>query len=281
MSRPMAEVATGQGPGGRAGTLDAVGITALLHWWKLAGVDTPTADDARSWLAPEPRIAAPSEPAPPEPAPSEPAPAQPAPARPAPARLNPARSPLPLPTDPLWDSVDSLEALAASVRADHPRAPFADGNPASGLMLMGEAPSAEDLRSGRPFSGPAGQFLDRMLTAIGLDRTGCYITLLCPRKRAAGPPSPDDIAADLPLACAHIRLAAPRHILLLGANPVQALTGNPAAISRIRGTWLEVDAGAGPIPALATFNPAYLLRRPEEKAHAWADLLALKHRLSK
>jgi DNA polymerase len=61
---------------------------------------------------------------------------------------------------------------------------------------------------------------------------------------------------------------------------VQALTGETTPISRVRGNWLSVDAGAGPVPALATFNPAYLLRRPEEKARAWADLLALKHRLS-
>jgi DNA polymerase len=147
-------------------------------------------------------------------------------------------------------------------------------------MILGEAPSADDLRTGRPFSGPAGQFLDRMLAAIGLDRSGCRIALLCPRKPTPGTPSPDEIAADLALTRAHIRLAAPRHILLLGANPVQALTGNATPITRVRGSWLQVDAGAGPVPALATFNPAYLLRRPEEKARAWADLLALKHRLS-
>jgi DNA polymerase len=255
----MAEVALGSGSGGRADTLDTAGIAALLHWWKLAGVDTPTADEARSWLAPEPTIAAPL---------------------PEPVRPALTRSPTPVRADPAWDSLDSLEALAAKVRADHARAPLADGNPASGLMIFGEAPSADDLQTGRPFSGPAGQFLDRMLAAIGLDRSGCYIALLCPRKPTPGAPSPDEIAADLALTRAHIRLAAPRHILLLGANPVQALTGNTTAISRVRGTWLQVDAGTGPIPALATFNPAYLLRRPEEKARAWADLLALKHRLS-
>ena len=64
------------------------------------------------------------------------------------------------------------------------------------------------------------------------------------------------------------------------ANPVQALTGVDDPISRVRGTWLNLDAGAGTVPALATFNPAYLLRRPEEKARAWADLLALKHRIT-
>jgi DNA polymerase len=261
----MADIALGAGPGSAAATLDAAGIAALLHWWKLAGVDTPTADVATSWLLPEPQAATPE---------PEATPAQPAPRTPAP------RAAIPVRPDPVWDSFDSLEALTAKIRADHPSAPFADGNPASGLMLIGEAPSAEDLQTGRPFSGPAGQFLDRMLAAIGLDRSSAYVALLCPRKPSAGAPSPDEIAADLALARAHIRLAAPRHILLLGANPVQALTGTGTAISRIRGSWLEVDAGQGAIPALATFNPAYLLRRPEEKARAWADLLALKHRLS-
>ena len=66
----------------------------------------------------------------------------------------------------------------------------------------------------------------------------------------------------------------------MGANPVQALAGETAPITRVRGSWLSVDAGGGPVPALATFNPAYLLRRPEEKARAWADLLALKHRIT-
>ncbi len=258
----MAEVAPGSGPDSGAATLDAGGIAALLHWWKLAGVDTPTAEAATSWLAPEPQVIAPEPDA-------APAPRQPAP-----------RAAIPVRPDPVWDSFDSLEALTAKVRADHPRAPFTDGNPESCLMILGEAPSADDLQSGRPFSGPAGQILDRMLAAIGLDRTGCTIALLCPRKPTPGAPSPDEIAADLALTRAHVRLMAPRHILLLGANPVQALTGNRTAITQIRGSWLTVDAGAGPIPALATFNPAYLLRRPEEKARAWADLLALKHRLS-
>ena len=252
-------------PGSVSETLTAAGIAALLHWWKLAGVDTPTADDPTSWLAPEPAFAAPE----PDAAPDRPA-----------LRAPAASAAIPVRADPVWDSFETLDALAAKIRADHSRAPFADGNAASGLMIIGEAPSADDLQTGRPFSGPAGQFLDRMLAAIGIDRTSSYIALLCPRKPTPGAPSPDEIAADLALARAHIRLAGPRHILLLGANPVQALTGTPTPISRIRGTWLNVDAGAGSIPALATFNPAYLLRRSEEKARAWADLLALKHRLS-
>lgn len=154
-------------------------------------------------------------------------------------------------------------------------APFADGNPDSRLMILGEAPSAEDLRTGRPFTGPAGMLLDKMLAAIGLDRSSAYITLLCPEKPVPGTPTPDEIAAAMPLMRAHLRLAAPRLILLLGQNPMQALTGETTAISKVRGRWLAVQE----TPALATFNPAYLLRRPEEKAKAWADLLAFRKRV--
>jgi len=249
-----------------AGGLNQAGLASLLRWWKLAGVDTLVADIPSPWLQPAgaARTALPVVPA---------------------LRTRPMAAPAPIRQDPVWDSVGTLEALLQKVKAENPRAPFADGNPASGLMLIGEAPSAEDLQTGRPFSGPAGQFLDRMLAAIGIDRTSSYIALLCPRKPTAGAPGPDEIAADLALTRAHIRLVAPRLILLLGAIPVHTLTGNQAPIGRVRGSWLEVDVGAGPergpIPALATFNPAYLLRQRAEKAHAWADLLALKHRLSR
>lgn len=232
-------------------------IAALMDWWKLAGADTAVAEEATPWLRAE---------AAPEPAAAFAAPTS-------------TVAPRPVADSTDWSAIPTLDALRELVLAQSPNAPFADGNAASGLLILGEAPSAEDLRSGRPFSGPAGVFLDRMLAAIGMDRTSAYISLLCPRRRVPGPPPPDAIVADLELTRAHIRLAAPRLILLLGANPVQALTGSADPISRLRGSWLGVDAGAGTIPALATFNPAYLLRRPEEKAKAWADLLALRRRL--
>lgn len=233
-------------------------IAALMEWWKLAGADVSVGAEAMPWLA------------------AESAPETAPPTFEAPAAITRPRA---AESAAEWSAFQTLEALAERLRAETPNLPFADGNPASGLMIFGETPSAEDLRSGRPFSGPAGIFLDRMLASIGLDRTRAYIALLCPRRRVPGPPPPDAIAADLELTRAHIRLAAPRLILLMGANPVQALAGDASPISRIRGNWLSVDAGAGGIPALATFNPAYLLRRPEEKAKAWADLLALRRRL--
>ena len=235
-------------------------IAAILDWWKLAGVDTVVGADPVPWFQ-QAEAEAIFE-----------APKQRPPARQAPV-ARPAE-------EAWWSAATTLQDLSGQMAARHPRAPFADGNPQSGLMILGEAPSAEDLKTGKPFSGPAGQFLDRMLAAIGVDRSGCYIALLCPRRRIPGPPTPDDIAEDLALTLAHVRLTRPRHLLLMGANPVQALAGETAPITRVRGSWLSVDAGGGPVPALATFNPAYLLRRPEEKARAWADLLALKHRIT-
>lgn len=246
-------------------------VAALLQWWALSGADTLTGDAPASWLsAPEAMITR-------EMASGELADA--------PHRQNrvsaiqrPAAAPIPAGAD-MFADVKSLADLHAMVKSRHPNAPFADGNPASGIMILGEAPSAEDLRTGRPFTGPAGLLLDRMLAAIGLDRAGCYIALLAPLRRVPGPPPPDAIASDLPLARAHIRLAAPRNLLLLGAAASQTMTGNTTSIGKLRGSWLQVDAGNGPVPALATFNPAYLLRRPEDKALAWADLLAFRQRL--
>ena len=247
------------GVDGTASTSLAAGeLAALLGWWNLAGADTPVTDVARPWLGLQPAAAI-------------------AAARTITASTATTEPPPPA-ADPQWAGFETLAALRAAVLKEVPNAPFADGNAESGVMLLGEAPSADDLASGRPFSGPAGRFLDRMLAAIHLDRTSCYISLLCPRRAVAGTPPPEAIAADLELTRAHIRLANPRLVVLLGAKPVRALTTETAPIGRIRGQWLAID-GDRPIPALATFNPAYLLRRPEEKTKAWADLLALQQRL--
>ncbi|MGL6044541.1 MAG: uracil-DNA glycosylase family protein, partial [Sandaracinobacteroides sp.] len=185
---------------------DPDAAAALLDWWKLAGVDTAVADRPASWFTPA-DLSTPADHSTPTALP----------ATDLPATRHPAAASSRPPADAsTWAGLATLAELEARVRADAPRAPFADGDPASGLMILGESPSAEDLRTGRPFSGPAGRFLDRMLAAIGIDRTGCYIGLLCPRRARPGAPDADDIAFDLPLTRAHIRLVAPRHILLLG-----------------------------------------------------------------
>jgi DNA polymerase len=173
-------------------------------------------------------------------------------------------------------SAPTLGEFLDRFRALHPGAPIADGVAERGILIIGEGPSAEDLRTGRPFTGPAGRLLDRMLAAIGLDRNGCYIVLAAPRRLIPGPVPAEALAADRAVTVAHIRLAAPRLILMLGGPASTLLTGNPAPIGRQRGQWQDVDR----VPALPTYNPAYLLRRPDAKREAWADLLSFQRRLS-
>ncbi len=247
------------------------GAAALVDWWRLAGHDCYLGAPPRPW-----RRATPAAPA------ARHAATRSAPARPAAAPAAPPPRPAPAPPPlPGLDEVQSLAALEALVRASAPHAVFADGNPASGAMLMGEAPSARDLETRRPFTGPAGQLLDRMLAAIGRSRTSAYISLLVCRQPVPGTPHDESIAADLPIARAHIRLVRPRALLLLGAAATRALTGIDAPITRLRGTWLEVSLGDGTsVPALATTNPAYLLRAPQAKREAWADLLSFARRLA-
>lgn len=249
---------------------------ALLGWWVLAGVDTAVRARPVPWL--DLGEEAPTEAA----APPERANAGSArerPAVPLPPRADRPAEPA---TRSAWqglDRFDTLEALHAHVRKLVPNAPLLDGAATSGVLVIGDSPSAADLETGRPFSGPAGQLLDRMLAAIGLDRSCCGITLLTPCRPLPGPASPEDIAADLPLTLAHLRLLRPRRMLLLGATATQALARTDEAISRVRGRPLEVAAEGLRVPALATFNPGYLLRRPEDKALAWADLLAFRRML--
>ena len=159
---------------------------------------------------------------------------------------------------------------------------FADGNPESGVMLVGEAPGADEDRVGLPFVGASGRLLDRMLASIGLDRSSCYITNLVPwRPPGNRKPEQTEIELCLPFLIRHIELVSPRFLLLLGGAPTSALLGRHDAISRLRGHWHDcvLPPGDKIIPALPTFHPAYLLRTPAHKRLAWADFLALRKRL--
>jgi uracil-DNA glycosylase family 4 len=156
---------------------------------------------------------------------------------------------------------------------------FADGNPAARIMLVGEAPGAEEDRAGLPFVGASGQLLDRMLASIGLDRTKLLITNILPwRPPGNRTPSDTEIAVCLPFVMRHVALVAPDVLLLLGATAVRAMTGNTQGIRRLRGQWqsLAVPGLDRPVPCLPTYHPAYLLRTPLAKREAWADLLKLQ-----
>jgi DNA polymerase len=160
---------------------------------------------------------------------------------------------------------------------------FADGNPKAKVMLVGEAPGADEDRLGLPFVGVSGQLLDRMMAAIGLDRTSFYITNVC-LWRPPGNRKPTDLelAAQKPFVERHIELVAPKILVLVGAAAAQGLLGTTEGITRLRGRWFQYrpGSGEGAIPALPIFHPAYLLRQPAQKRETWRDLLKLREVLS-
>jgi DNA polymerase len=160
---------------------------------------------------------------------------------------------------------------------------FADGNPSAPVMVIGEAPGAEEDRSGRPFVGRSGQLLDRMLAAIGLDRARNVLITNSIYWRPPGNRTPTDaeVAACLPFVLRHVELARPKILLLSGGRAASAVLGRKDGITRLRGRWfdLELPGLPGKIPTLATFHPSYLLRSPLHKREVWRDLLALQTKL--
>ena len=209
-----------------------------------------------------------------------------------------ARAPVdarPEPANPAADlarQAETLEALAdtmkgwdgSPLRETARNFVFCDGNPAARLMVIGEAPGGDEDRIGKPFVGRAGQLLDRMLAAIGLDRNAeqpakaAYITNILPwRPPGNRTPSEAEAQSFLPFVIRHIELAKPDVILSMGNTPTKALLATSTGIKRMRGTWVKHEATG--LPLLPSFHPAYLLRQPADKRLAWADLLALRKAL--
>ena len=210
------------------------------------------------------------------------------PARPAAPEPEPARAPDALARNAAA-AVGDLESLRAALAAYDQcdlklgarNLVFADGRPGARVMIVGEAPGRDEDREGRPFVGRAGQLLDRMLGAIGLDRhapdpgRAVYITNVLPwRPPQNRDPKPEEIAMMLPFLERHVHLAAPEVLIPMGNAACQALLGS-RGITRLRGTWTQ---GLG-LPVLPMFHPAYLLRNPQAKREAWADLLELRAHL--
>jgi len=184
-------------------------------------------------------------------------------------------------------SLEDLKAALArydgvSLRKTATNLVFADGNPKAEVMLVGEAPGADEDRQGLPFVGVSGQLLDRMMAAIGYDRTTFYITNVCfwrpPGNRK---PTEAELAAQQPFVLRHIELVRPKVLVLVGGSSAQMLLGTTEGITRLRGKWFDYrsDGLDQPIPTLPIFHPAYLLRQPELKREAWRDLLKLRVRL--
>ena len=164
---------------------------------------------------------------------------------------------------------------------------FTDGDPAAGLVLIGEGPGAEEDQQGRPFVGASGRLLDKMLASIGLDRTKCLITnVIFWRPPGNRTPTDSEVALCLPFMLRLLALTRPRHVVTLGKLATAALSGQNDGIRRLRGRWLPVAApGAGELgvaeglTALAMLHPAYLLRTPSARREAWSDMLTLREAL--
>ncbi len=161
---------------------------------------------------------------------------------------------------------------------------FADGNPDARLMLIGDAPGPDEDRSGRPFTGRAGAYLDRMLASIGLDRTEVLLTMLIPwRPPGNRPPTDTEIAACLPFLMRHIVLIRPQRLVLLGALPAKVLLGSRGSRGKPGGdvTWAEAAIpGIGSLPALVMPSPRVAMGTPAARKQSWTALRLL-HRTIK
>jgi uracil-DNA glycosylase family 4 len=177
-----------------------------------------------------------------------------------------------------------LTVLADEVRGctkcalhiERKQAVFARGNGSSGLAFVGEGPGADEDEQGFPFVGAAGQLLDRMIAAMGIERDDVYVCNIVkcrpPKNRT---PEPEEMSQCMPYLTEQLSLIEPQVIVALGKTAVQGLFGTAEGITRIRGRWRLYQ---GRIAVMPTFHPAYLLRNPAAKREVWADLqLVLKH----
>ena len=159
---------------------------------------------------------------------------------------------------------------------------FSDGNPKSKIMLIGEAPGANEDDEGLPFVGRAGMLLDKMLTAINLDRKKVYISNIInyrpPENRR---PTDEEIKRYLPFITKHIEIINPKILVLLGSTAMNALIGNDVVISKMRGRWIEKEFGNCKTSVIITFHPAFLMRQPAQKKMSWIDLKMIREKKNK
>src|SRR5215468_7419933 len=168
-----------------------------------------------------------------------------------------------------------------ALRATASQLVFADGNPQARVMFVGEAPGRDEDIEGLPFVGRSGKLLDRMMAAIGLDRTSAYIANIVPwRPPGNRTPTPQESAICLPFTLRQIELADPDILVCLGNPSTQTLLNSKDGIIKTRGRWFPFHTGTREIRAIATLHPAYLLRQPLQKRLAWRDFLAIKKALA-
>jgi uracil-DNA glycosylase family 4 len=177
--------------------------------------------------------------------------------------------------DDLKSALENFKGL--SLKRTATQMVFADGNPQARVMVVGDAPGADDDRSGIPFAGSNGQLLDKMLGAIGLTREeNVYVTtILNWRTPGNRTPAPGEIDMSLPFIKRHIALVNPALIIFIGGGAAKILLQTQEPISRLRGRWLAY----GDTPAAAIFHPEYLIQSPSQKKVAWEDLQMIQAKL--
>jgi uracil-DNA glycosylase len=182
--------------------------------------------------------------------------------------------------DELRERLEGFEGCALKFTATN--TVFADGDPSSDLMLIGEAPGVDEDRQGLPFVGASGQLLNRMLAALGRERDTAYISnILFWRPPGNRSPTDAETAACLPFVQRHIELAKPKVLVFLGGSSAKTMLSRKEGIMRLRGKWFDYtsDGLDAPIPAMPTFHPAFLLRQSAQKREAWRDFLSIQEKL--
>tara|TARA_B100000900_G_scaffold397041_1_gene396954 strand:- start:374 stop:1063 length:690 start_codon:yes stop_codon:yes gene_type:complete len=183
------------------------------------------------------------------------------------------------------DKAENLERLRKSInnikncslKNNAKNMVFSDGNPKSKIMLIGEAPGANEDEEGLPFVGRAGALLDKMLAAINLDRKKVYISnIINYRPPDNRRPTDEEIKRYLPFISRHIEIINPKILVLLGSTAMNALIGSEVVISKMRGKWIEKKFGNCKTSILITFHPAFLMRQPAQKKMAWIDLKMIR-----
>jgi len=157
---------------------------------------------------------------------------------------------------------------------------FGDGSPQSDLMIVGEGPGQKEDEIGKPFVGDAGILLNKMLSAINIDRKKIYITNVVnyrpPNNRK---PEPAEITRYTNFLREHISIIEPKILVLMGSTAMQALFGNKIKISKERGNWKELIINQKTYLTMITFHPAYLLRQEDQKKYSWADLKKIRKKI--
>lgn len=177
----------------------------------------------------------------------------------------------------LYEEIFSFQGCPLSKTAQH--TVFADGNPDSQVMLVGEAPGAEEDKLGKPFVGMSGKLLDLMLASIGLDRTSVYITNIMPwRPPFNRQPTSQEVAQCLPFVERHISIIRPKLLICVGGVAYKSLTKSTATMTSLQGKVFDYACPFLPqaIQSMVVYHPAYLLRSPGQKRTAWRQLLRIK-----